>query len=221
MGIERFVYKPKSKRLVLVLLKGECPSVTYDEDDDVRVYTLKCTLRYKSFIQSLSPTTIILQFHSLTELQELLPVLQDGRVIVYMDPETIKDVTTESTITFQLVRYLCQKFGCDLISKELPMSEVHKIADLDFPINPTYDESHGLYIPHSWDSWDKIVLHGKSVALPEEQLAGVIRDEETLQQLDHTHVEEYLKKWTNPDIVEETKVKAPQSLNEFVQAVYE
>lgn len=47
------------------------------------------------------------------------------------------------------------------------------------------------------------MLHGKSVALPEEELAGVICNEETLQQLDEstddTFLDDYLEKYTRQE----------------------
>lgn len=230
MGVERFIYKPRIKNLVLVLLNGDYPSVNYDEDDDLRLYTLRCPLQYKSFIQSLLPTTVLLQYNTLTELSQLLNVLQNRHVIVSMDPKAVSEISTKSIITIQLVRYLCQKYHCDLISMknfEASIAGVGEIIDLGFPIKPTYEDSHDnvLYIPKTWDNWSKIVLHGKSVALPEEELAGVIRNEETLQQLDEstddTFLDDYLEKYTRQEKAKEPEITVPKTLHEFVQAVFE
>ncbi|KAI5958043.1 hypothetical protein KGF57_002851 [Candida theae] len=203
----------ESKNLVLVLVNGDYPSVVYDEDDGVRVYTLRCPLQQKAFIKYLRPATVILQFHTLTELQQLLD-MQLQKVIVSIEPGLLT-LTAESTITFQLIRYLCQKYECDLIcAREFDISEVKRIIELDFPIDPTCGES--LYIPHSWDSWGKIVLHGRSV----QEWAGVIRSEETLAQLDDTRLDDYLEKYVKTVEVEEP-VRVPQTMDEFVRAVYE
>ncbi|RCK55897.1 hypothetical protein Cantr_05787 [Candida viswanathii] len=42
-----------------------------------------------------------------------------------------------------------------------------------------------LYIPSSWDSWNKVVVQGKSFVLPDTD--QIIRDEAKLQQLDNTY----------------------------------
>lgn len=138
MGVERFIYKPRIKNLVLVLLNGDYPSVNYDEDDDLRLYTLRCPLQYKSFIQSLQPTTVLLQYNTLTELSQLLNVLQNRHVIVSMDPKAVSEISTKSIITIQLVRYLCQKYHCDLISMknfEASIAGVGKLLILVSPSN--------------------------------------------------------------------------------------
>ncbi|KAI5969944.1 hypothetical protein CANMA_000984 [Candida margitis] len=228
MGIERFIYKPQDKRLVLLLLKDSIPSVSYDEDD-TRVYMVRCPLQYKSFIEKLlhQNPTVVLQYQSLTELCQLLNLLRPlerggPSVIVSVDADS--EISTKSIITFQLVRYLCQKHHCDLIS--VNQMSLYDVTNLDLPVKPTYEESDGLVlsIPKSWDTWSKIVLHGKSVALDE---PGIIRSEETLHQIDDeysstgnaTMFDNYLEKYTSSGKQEEA-LEVPKTLHEFVEAVF-
>lgn len=75
--------------------------------------------------------------------------------------------------------------------------------DVDRTDRNGHDASHNklqinLYIPYTWDSWNKIVVQGKSIVLPNTDEI-IIRDESRLEQLDSNY-QKLLSSEANSDV---------------------
>ncbi|KAI5951629.1 hypothetical protein KGF54_004703 [Candida jiufengensis] len=213
MGIEEFTYKPNPKNIIIALITEEYPSISCEGDEKVELYIIKNAFYFKSFtsklLQKNTNSIIIIEFESLQSISEWYHIFHDLNkvdeseyklqqlIIISIDPKYLSELTIQSTRILQLLRIMSLKHGCAIISIRnlLNYLKTHKIEKLtklnkvsvkpNFEESTIHDDDFLLYIPSSWDSWNKIIVHGKSTLFSDDDRNdGIIRDEKQLQELD-------------------------------------
>ncbi|KAG7665463.1 uncharacterized protein J8A68_001151 [[Candida] subhashii] len=98
----------------------------------------------------------------------------------------------------QLCRFISLKHGCTVICRspsnpKIPIEDtVESLIDFQMPPKPIFDDSATnddiqLYIPSSWDSWNKIIVQGKSIMMNDNNQSSLICDVQQLEQLNSAY----------------------------------
>ncbi|RLV92563.1 hypothetical protein JA1_003082 [Spathaspora sp. JA1] len=161
--------------------------------EELQVSKSKFTQQVEKFTRKLQPET-----------SELPTTLSQGQcelsmcfpVSVLFDSSQIKDNELSPTTIFnlQITRYIMLKHGCgDIISFDSSdsWSDISTVDLEDTPPKPIFSSDGQIvyYIPQGWDSWNKIILQGKSI-ISSITSDLIIREEAKLFQFDSKY-EEY------------------------------
>ncbi|EGW35162.1 uncharacterized protein SPAPADRAFT_48197 [Spathaspora passalidarum NRRL Y-27907] len=112
-------------------------------------------------------------------------------VTILFDSNQIKDneLSPATIFNLQLARYIALKHGGDIIAASnigsiITAKNIPTILNLEIPPKPIFSVGNDtivIYIPQAWDSWNKIILQGKSIVSSNND--DVIRQESNLAQL--------------------------------------
>ncbi|KAI3405822.1 hypothetical protein KGF56_001429 [Candida oxycetoniae] len=267
MGVENFITRPEPKKLIFALLHNRTPGVACFEDEKKVLYIINNPLTLEPFIAKLlgkkTNVSIVYEFYTLNEIcdffkflyqqTQLGTILFQQNVTIVVNRRFISTYSIKSTLTIQLIRYLSLKHHCQIVStdkeiysKMISLESIDKLIDLEnVKVQPNYVEARetgsephfDLFIPSSWDSWNRIIVHGKSVIISpdNDRVDGIIRDEKVLEMLDQEYeaqiseknsqvsaLANYLSKYDeNPEPKESdiAREKVPKTMNEFLQEV--
>ncbi|CAK9435515.1 uncharacterized protein LODBEIA_P02420 [Lodderomyces beijingensis] len=266
MGVANFIPKDKEKEQILILRHGSIPQVECFEENDTILHIVTNPLALRLFIthrlQQHPKTVVIIEFNNLKDTCELYHLLyqlfnnefrESARppLMIMVDPKDLSEYSASSTLRLQLLRYLSLKHGSNIASvprasQAMNIGQIRALLDIhkNNRVVPIYTETASsdspmpvhLNIPSSWDSWNKILMHGRSVMFPEPENEYIIREENKLRDLDEKY-EKHLsqKKEKVPTSVlqeffpESADVKrksvemaistAPRTMQEFLQQV--
>ncbi|KAI5964739.1 uncharacterized protein KGF55_001809 [Candida pseudojiufengensis] len=216
-------YDPEPRKQLIALLNAGIPSINCEGDESSDLYIIKSPLHFKPFISKLlqkHSSTIVIQYKSIKAISELFhsffqtsPSEEDNfslghSITIVVDPEQLSELSVDSTKLIQILRIISLKHGCSIISiKNLnnvtDIKNIDKLIKLEKQdVKPNFEDLSIneddllLYIPSTWDSWNKIILHGNSTILgDDENNDGIIRNEQDLRNIDEKY-EDYL---TNDD----------------------
>lgn len=252
----RLKVKKPMKSLVICLLSGSILSIRYYSNKSTELYLITNALIYKLYIQNLirryTDIHIVVQYSNVTTILQILKFLSEINTIQHVSPKPITILYDASEIenlllspdfllTQQIIRYLSMKHEA-VIMELSNIDEVINIEHInDFsnlanlvpkPIRESTPEQFkslkvNLYIPSSWDSWNKVIMQGKSFILPDTD--QVIREESKLLLLDsnydkflhgHYDVDDVLQK-LNPGKSEVTQIDTSYviSLNDILREI--
>ncbi|EMG45656.1 hypothetical protein SBY92_004826 [Candida maltosa Xu316] len=220
MTLEELKVKPKGKKIFICLLEGSQSTINYYSNDTVSLYVLTHGKIFKQFIQTLikdhKDVNVVIQFTTIEDVINIFNFLYtpDSTDFTIPFPITIAydsalyeklQLSPDFIYAQQILRYISLKHRANIIS--LPkvrdsvtletVSQFYPVDDQSAkPIFDSTAEQVNLYIPSSWDTWNKIIVQGKSALLPDSD--HIIRDETKLQDLDSRY-EKYLQKEYNMD----------------------
>lgn len=206
--------KKVEKRLVICLLSGIQLSINYHSNKSIDLYVVTNGNVYKNYIQNLirkhKDVHLIIQYSSIESIMRMFKFIYQINSLEYIlpipttilyDSSEIENLqlSPDFILTQQIIRYLNMKHGATIMSLS-NVEEVTTVENINDVLNlenlapkPIFESTSerinsleiNLYIPSSWDSWNKIVVQGKSFVLPDTE--QIIRDESKLELLDSNY----------------------------------